>query len=806
MHSFSIREWIGVVGALLLLFASIPSSLYAQTRAAVEGRVTTSDGDPLPGVQIVDPALQRGTVSDANGTYRLTKLPPGPHTLEFRFVGYQTAIRDITLAVGETTTLNVSLKTRVLQSEGVTVTGTPRARRTLRAPQDVDVMGPAQLQAQRSAALGDMLRENVAGVSSIQTGSQAGKPVLRGLSGTRVLLLKDGIGQEFYQFGVRHFPTTNASEAERIEVVRGASSILYGSDALGGAINVITKPAPTTGQESLDVGGTASTQYYTNNNERAGSVDLYAAQGDLGWRVGIERRIGDNFHTPDEPTFSETGTGGTFGDPRYTGEVPFTNFEQWSTYAQMGMQGAFGTIQLYGDYWQSAQNFLLPDGGTPGQTPFPARGLGQNLEHSNVALKGNLVLNGTVVKPRLSWQRSVRQAAPGGVSVADIRDNGGLGGFDYPLDLKTDVYTGRVEVAHSAIGVISGTLGADIQHQDADTRGPAELQPSARLWNVGVFAFEEADLDPITVTAGARLDVRTIDAVPNERTTDPDALEADYTTLSGSLGASYALGDGVAIATNLSSGFRAPTIFELYANGVHGGVAAFQVGNPALDPERSYSGDLSFRVQRDRVTAEVTGYLNAINDYIYLENTGDVNAGSGLPVYAAAQTDALLSGIEAQVEVSARPWLQVGGSTAIVDGTGDGLGAQAEDDGDLPLLPSNTFSGFVRWVPAGTGLITNPSVEVSLKHALEQDAAGRFEPFAQFDGGFGPPFGTASTEAYTVVDLKAKSTFEGLGTPLTLTIGVRNLFDAAYRDFLDTYKGYALSPGRDVRFTLSTRF
>ena len=387
---FSIRT-MGVLCALVIGFSFVSLPLHAQTRAVVEGRVTTTDGAPLAGAQIVDPALQRGTVSNEDGTYRLTKLPPGPHTLEFRFVGYQTTIREVTLDAGETVTVNVSLKSRVLQSEGVTITGTARARSTLRAPQDVDVLGPSALQVRQSAALGDLLREEVSGVSSIQTGSQAGKPVLRGLSGTRVLLLKDGIGQQFYQFGVRHFPTTNANEAERIEVVRGASSILYGSDALGGAINVITKPAPTTGQESLDVGGTASTQYYTNNNERAGSVDLYAAQGDLGWRVGIERRIGDNFHTPDEPTFSETGTGGTFGDPRYTGEVPFTNFEQWSTYAQMGMQGAFGTIQLYGDYWQSAQNFLLPDGGTPGQTPFPARGLGQNLEHSNVALKGNQI-------------------------------------------------------------------------------------------------------------------------------------------------------------------------------------------------------------------------------------------------------------------------------------------------------------------------------------------------------------------------------------------------------------------------------
>ncbi|MEF8795464.1 MAG: TonB-dependent receptor [Salinivenus sp.] len=794
--------------SLILLFAAASfTAVQAQSsRGVVTGTVTGPDGAPLPGAQVADPALQRGTTTRADGRYRLDNLPVGDHTLEFRFVGYQTAVREVTLEAGETVTVDVSLKTQVLETDGVTVTGTARARSTLRTPQDVDVMGTEDLQSGRSASLGAVLQENVGGVSSIQTGSQAGKPVLRGLSGKRVVLLKDGIAQEYYQFGVRHFPATNASEAERVEVVRGASSILYGSDALGGAINVISKPAPTTGIDEFEVNGAASTQYYTNNNERAVSADLSAAQGNVGWRVGAERRVAGNFHTPDAPTFSETQKGGTYGDPRYTGEVPFTNFEQWSTYGQVGLQGEFGTLQLYGDYWTNAQNFLLPDGGTPGTTPRPARGQGQNLAHSNVVLKGNIVADGFVVKPRLSWQRSLRQAGAPGTTLTTIRNDGGLGGFDYPLDLKTDIYTGRLEVAHPSIGRLSGTIGAEVQRQDADTRGPAELQPSARTWNTGVFLFEDLDLDPVTLSFGGRVDVRSVEAVPNERTSDADQLQNTYTTLSGAVGASYAFGDGYAIATNLSSGFRAPSVFELYASGVHGGVAAFQVGTPTLQPERSYSADLSLRVRRDRVTAEVTGYVNAIQNYIYLQNTGDTDPASTLPVFASGQTDAVIPGVETTVETSPLSWLQVGGSAAVLDGTGDGLGDDG-GEGALPLLPANTVSGFVRWVPADTGPLSNSQVEVSVKRAFQKSAAGRFEPFSQFDGAFGPPFGTASTRAYSVVNVEARTTLElGLGAPLTVSVGVDNLLDETYRDFLDTYKGYALSPGRDVQLSLSTQF
>ncbi|MCS3612107.1 carboxypeptidase-like regulatory domain-containing protein [Salinibacter ruber] len=185
-----------ILVALSLLTFVVPIAEAQSTRSTVTGTVTDADGAPLPGAQIADVAFQRGTTAGPDGRYTLDGLPPGTHTLEIRFVGYQTAVREVTLQAGETREMNVSLEERVLETDGVTVTGTARARSTLRAPQDVDVMGTEDLQSGRSAALGELLQENVDGVSSIQTGAQAGKPVLRGLSGKRVVLLKDGIAQE----------------------------------------------------------------------------------------------------------------------------------------------------------------------------------------------------------------------------------------------------------------------------------------------------------------------------------------------------------------------------------------------------------------------------------------------------------------------------------------------------------------------------------------------------------------------------------------------------------------------------------
>lgn len=802
-----LRFALFLIPVFLLSFAFPLEALGQSDRGTVTGTVTDTNGEPLPGAQIADPSLQRGTTTGPDGTYTLDGLPAGTHALEFRFVGYQTSVHEVTVEAGETTTLDVTLKTRVLETDGVTVTGTARARSTLTTPQSVDVLGSENLDVNRSAALGDMLSENVAGVSSIKTGSQAGKPVLRGLSGNRIRVLKDGIAQEYYQFGVRHFPTTSSNEAERIEVVRGPSSIQYGSDALGGAINVITKAAPTADFGENRFGGQVRSQYFANNNERAAGVDVQGARGSVGVRAGLERRVAGNYTAPDSPTFFETQQGGTFGDPKYTGEIPFTNFEQWNSYAQVGAQGDFGSIQVYGDYWINRHNFLLPTGGPAGNENNPPIGLGQNLEHGNLVAKGNLVSDGFVFRPRLSLQTSIRQSGAPGTTLSDIEGTG-YDDFDYPLDLKTDIYTGRLEVAHPEVGSMSGSLGAEVQFQDANTRGPAELQPTADTWNVGLFAFEEIGREPWTFNAGVRGDWRTITAVANDRTSDPDALENEYLTLSGAVGANVVVADGVALAINLSNGFRAPSVFELYASGVHGGVAAFQRGNPDLEPERAYSADVSVRVRRDRLTAEITGYVNAINNYVYLENTGE-NRGpndNGAPIYESSQTDAVIPGVEARLETQMRPWLHVGGQMAVLSGRGDGLG-DSGGDGDLPLLPANNVKGFVHLTPDVQGRLRSPRIEMNVKYGFPKDAAGRFEPFSQFDGDFGPPFGTASTKAYTTVDVSAESRFAfGLGVEPSLRVEVRNVFDTTYRDFLDTYKGYALSPGRDVRVSLSVPF
>ncbi len=787
---------------LLLCMGFHPSIALSQEppvpRAALAGTVVDTENRPISGVSVRVPLLGLSVLTGADGKFLLKGLPPRTMQVSFEGIGFGTRQEEVELRGGETTSVVITLDPAPVPLRELVVTGTPGVRSAMETPQNVSAVGEEDLSAYRSASLGDLLARTVPGAASIQTGSQVGIPVLRGLSGTRVRVLQNGVGQEFYQYGARHHPTTSLFEAQRVEVVRGPSSILYGSDALGGAVNILTKELPSAAEGETLLGGDLATQYFSNNGETAGHLDLHAARGGFGFRGGMEIRDGNDASAPDAPDFFETTAAGTartgkFGDPKYTGSLPHTGFNQWSAYAQAGFRGRSGNGELLVTHWDNENNFLLPAGGPKGSQTNPPLGVGLHLAQTNISVKGHVVLDQVTLRPTFSYQKAVRQAAaPGNLIQNDP---------DFKVDLSKDVFTGRLEMIHVPLKGLEGTLGVEWSLQDGESLGPVKLEPGARVSNLGLFVFEEREAGPWVFSAGGRVDRRSMEADANSLTRDQDLLQQDYLVASGSLGAAYRLDSGVTFTSQIGTGFRAPTVFELFANGEHGGVAAYQRGDPELDPEHALNLEASIRLSRDRVSGELTGYWNRIDNYIYLKNTG-TETESGLAVYQADQTNATLKGLEGNLAVSLLSWASLGGHFSRVEGSGDGLGNPAGGigDGPLPLLPPTQVGAFLEARNAARGAFRGSSLRLSVSRAVEKDAAGVLEPFSQFDR---IPFGTASTQGFTLVALEARTTVQMGPTPVLVSLTVDNLLDEAYRSFLDTYKGYALSPGRNIGLRLS---
>ena len=321
-------------------------------------------------------------------------------------------------------------------------------------------------------------------------------------------------------------------------------------------------------------------------------------------------------------------------------------------------------------------------------------------------------------------------------------------------------------------------------------RVPGELLPDYLSHTYAAMAYEEMRLASdaggaprLIVNGGLRWDGQHLDVFPDAGRGLPDGFGQSYGALSGSAGLVVSLTGPFRLASTVGRGWRPPNPFELFANGVHGGVSAVQIGNPALEEEAATSADVSLRWDAPSVRASVTVYRNTIDHFIYLADTGafrDVPEGH-LPVFTFRQAGAVLRGLEADVELAPVRWLRL---TA----------------GASHVATENRSTG--------TRLPQTPADRIDLSAQVRRDRYGRFvEPGAALDvvlvgrgrvSGADEPFGTP-TSPYALLNGRA-----GVGWPvgaalLRVDLVARNLLDRRYTDFLWTYKPWAPSPGRDLR-------
>lgn len=754
----------------------------------IMGKVYDNSDIPIVGVTVTLPQLHRKTITNQHGVYRFVNVPTGNYLLVFQIYGYETHRQKVIISKKKVN-VNIKLHLTSIESYSITVTGTPYSEDPLISAADVDIVEGRKKIVNQSSNLGETL-EGLPGVSNIATGSQVGKPVIRGLSSNRIRILADGIAMDYQQFGVRHWANMDPFLVERIEVVRGASCVLYGSGALGGVINVIPNQIPLRISEKSILRGNLITQYYSNNSEFVGGLTLESAFGNFGLSGTIVGRTAGNMYVPDVKTAAETGIS---TDPKFTGELDFTDFNQLNGSLGIGYQEKFGELVINYSHWCNEHNFLLPNG----------KGIGQNIENNVFQIKGLVALGDNwIIKPTLSYIQNLRQSNKTGSPRDQMPD-------DIVIDLLVKNYTARVQLEHEKLGPFSGQMGIEHLYGDHDTRGTVPLLPAATIHNFAAFVFEEAKLGDLTLSIGARFDVRNQEATPNETLKLPDyyigetkdVLKQDYSVFTGSIGATYRFTKNLALAANLGRGFRIPSIFELHVYGEHGGIAAFQIGDPNLKEETSLNTDLSIRWRSSRLQAKATIYRNAINNYIYLINTGEFHIkddGSQIPIMKTIQSDAELIGADASLQTQLFPWLQVRCMYETVKGE------NLNTDEKLPLLPASKADAEVRFIQKKLGPFKNCWLSISVGHSNKKEAAGRYEPFWQFD--LNQNFGIASTEAYTLLDLGIGFDIMVGGQPVTISLEVKNATNEAYRDFLDTYKGYALSPGRNILLKLNFPF
>jgi iron complex outermembrane receptor protein len=742
MRSTLFRRLAGALTLLVLVAA--PCIAYSTPPVKVSGRIVAIDGPPLVLARVRLVELGRSTEANSDGVYSFLDVAPGTYTLSIAMIGYAPQVRRITVTDHDITA-DFALKPSAIELSTVQVTASAAATSILNSPQPTTVVDADALRSAQAPSLGATLA-GVPGVHSLSTGVGIGKPVIRGLTSNRVLVLDDGQRLETQQWGDEHSPNIEVAGVERIEVIRGPASVLYGSDALGGVINVIPPPIPDAIGRPAFLHGSVAAAYGSNNREPDGTIALDGASKGLGARVSFTGRNSEDARTPDYVLWN-SGNRATSG----TGAL--------------GYRGAWGALS--GSYSYRDERIELTD---EDSTATPYQRIGEQ--------RGRLNLTLPVGAGRLEVTSGFEQSRR-----REFEDQTSP---DVALGLLSRTYLTEVHYHHPALGRLQGLVGVSGYRVRFTKFGEETLIPNTTSDNVGAYAFEQADAGHWTFSFGGRFDYRSLD-VADDQVIGVTAQTRTYNSVTGNVGVLYHVSEPVALVLNVGRGFRAPSSFDLFANGVHEGTVAFERGNPALATEKSLNTDLALRVQNRTVSFEVGGFVNLVQDFIFTVPSGTVDPASGFEIYDVTQGDAQLAGFESAMEVHPTRFLHLQATADYV------RGQNTTSNQPLPNIPPFRATYTARLEGGRIGALTGCYLFLGGETNTRQT---RLDPSeAQF---FASAFEGAGyqSQAFTLVNVGA-----GFALPLgqrdvRVDLSLRNALNQRYADFLSRIKTNALDPGQ----------
>src|SRR6267142_2491226 len=731
-------------------FLTLLTTLLSAGTGTLSGRVTTAAGAPVADVQVSVPDLHRSTTTDSSGRYSIPRLPAGTFTVTFQRIGYAPAVQRV-VSTGSDLTADVTMRESVVELTGIQVTASANATSALNSPQPTSVRAGEELREAQSPSLGETL-EGVAGVHSLSTGVGIGKPVIRGLTSNRVLVLDDGQRLETQQWGDEHAPNVETSTAERIEVIRGPASVLYGSDALGGVVNVVQKDLPDATGVPGFMHGSASAAYGSASSLKDGSFDLEGGSGSLGFRGSVSGRTSGDVHTPDYVLWN-------------------SGLSQLGGSATLGTHGPWGSLS--GSFSQRSERLSMT-GDDSAATPT------QRMATSHGRVDLALPLGASRLEVSTGYERSRRREFEDATTTTV-----GLG-------LLSQTYLADVHYHHAPIGQFSGLLGFSGVRNTFDKFGEETLIPPSQLSTAGVYLFEQAEGRRVNVSFGARYDYRHLSVDADTALGNP-ARAHTWNSLIGNVGLLFHLSEPTALVINVGRGFRAPSSFDLYSNGVHEGTVAFERGNPNLKTEKSVNTDVALRAQTSRMSLEVGTFLNLIQDYIYTVPSGTIDSASGFEIFDVTQGDAHLTGFEAGLQ-----WHPV--AYVHLQGTADYVrGQNTSTHNPLPNIPPFRATWTVKL--EGGRRYFSVGGETNAKQTRMDPAEQQF--YADAFGGAG-----YQSRSYTLVNFGAGAGWVIGARTFDVDLSLRNAFDKAYADYLSRIKTNALNPGmgRSLTVRVTTEF
>jgi len=727
---------------IVLLF--IASFSYAQFE--LSGTITDSKtNETLPNATVYFPSLNRGTTADINGKYLLKNIPSGKYKVKFSFLSYMDMVKEISGDKGKVV-MNVQMdpESPICLQQVIITAGTYSTQdetaikiETL-DKKDIEGFGGVSL-------IKDLAR--IPGIDAISKGNGIATPIIRGLSTTNILVLNNGVKMQNFQFSVNHPYLIDEFGVEKIEIVKGPASLLFGSNAVGGALNMIKESPALKNKYKSDINFifNSNTQgYVTNAGVKVSPGNMF-----FGLRAG----------TKNHKDYID-GNGNV---------VPNSRFNEKSIKFFTGISKDNFVSKLFVDYNMMKLGLTVP----PAIKVFTENSRKnefwyQDLSNVLISSKSILYLNDFRNEVNINFQTNNRKLYETPNSIDDFNT--------VDMLLNTWTYEAKTIKKIGEHNLIAAFQGLSQKNQNADV--PEHVLPDFTLDDYAILGlFQLNYYKKFHSQLGLRYDIRHIN-IPLQETVKNN-INKNYQNISYSAGFTVDLSNYLLLRSNLASGYRTPSIAELSQDGGHG--ARYEIGNINLVPQRNYEGDISLHFHNPKIRFELSAFYNKINDYIFLSPTPDTSS-NGLPVFKYLQTNATLYGYETSIGIFPTKWMNI--SLAY-----NYLNAQKNNGDYLPLIPQNKLRANISFIQRLKNKIFKTiEMDIDGLYAFDQTQHDIYE---------------TDTPAYKLINISFSQKINIKEQQMKFNIKINNIFNSSYIDHISTLKGLGYyNIGRNISFGL----
>ena len=778
---------LGVTKNSLLAQNPVKSSNQKQLLKAtyiLSGIVTDEASNlPLQGASIYFPEFKKGIVSGANGAYEIS-LPQGEHIVEVSFIGFSIYTKTIILKTNVVE--NFKLGHSAVENSNVTVTSFLRATSSRKTPTPINIIKKEDLFRSASTNFIDALSKTP-GVTQLSTGPAISKPIIRGLGYNRVMLLNDGVRQEGQQWGDEHGIEIDEYNVTRTEVLKVPASIIYGSEALSGVINVVSNVPVAEGA----IRGNIFSNYQSNNKLQGYHFDLAGNKKGLVWGINASSKSASDYQNKYDgyvynSKFNELNGGGYVGIEKDWG---YTHFFVSQFNQKLGMiegernnQGNFIKPMIGSEAVASTVDF----NSTNPNIPY------QHIIHTKYTLDNNIKWGEGRLKANIAYQRNQRQE---------------FGNIDNPTEKSLYFDLGTLNYSFQYLlpekNNWKHTIGVNGMQQENKNKGVEVLIPAYKSAELGLFFYTQKRAGNLTMSGGARIDKKGIefsDLVNNE------SQKKDYGDLAGSFGMTYEAGDDLIFKLNIARGYRAPNLSELGSNGAHEGTNRYEYGNTNLKSEKSLQLDLGAEWSDEHVSFAGSVFYNQVTDYIFYQKLlgkkgadSIIKDASGKDFFAFAyqQQNANLMGAEFNLDVHPHPidGLHIENTFSYVKGS---FAKAIDGSKNLPTIPP------LRWISEFRYELKNKNTQFKNSYLSVQldNVFAQNNPFKGYNT-------ETATPGYHLLNVGLGTHYTKKGKQLfSISFIAQNLTDVAYQNHLSRLKYTAenLATGRMGVFNMGRNF